>query len=91
MRGDSMFFKKKPKYLTITTPDESCAIINLREILFVKKHNFKNNIFGIEFTFKKGNAFCQIISGRKKKQKIKKGKKNLIQEKWLDVTYTHNK
>ena len=56
MRGDSMFFKKKPKYLTITTPDESCAIINLREKLFVKKHNFKNNIFGIEFTFKKGNA-----------------------------------
>jgi hypothetical protein len=51
-----MFFKKKPKYLTITTLDESCAIINLREILFVKKHNFKNNIFGIEFTFKKGNA-----------------------------------
>lgn len=57
MRGDNMiFFKKKPKYLTITTPDKSCAIINLREVLFVKKHNFKNNIFGIEFTFKKGNA-----------------------------------
>ena len=57
MRGDNMlFFYKKPKYLTITTPDESCAIINLREVLFVKKHNFDNNIFGIEFTFKKGNA-----------------------------------
>ena len=35
--------------------------------------------------------FVKLSAGEKKKQKIKKGKKNLIQEKWLDVTYTHNK
>lgn len=58
MRGDSMtFFKKKPKYLTITSGDETCATVNLNEIVVFKKHNFDNNIFGIEIVFKNGNLF----------------------------------
>ena len=58
MRGDSMlFFKKKPKYLTITSGDETCATVNLNEIVVFKKYNFDNNIFGIEIVFKNGNLF----------------------------------
>ena len=58
MRGDSMlFFNKKPKYLTITSGDETCATVNLNEIVVFKKYNFDNNIFGIEIVFKNGNLF----------------------------------
>lgn len=52
-----IFFKKKPKYLTITSGDETCSTINLNEIVVFKKHNFDNNIFGIEIVFKNGNLF----------------------------------
>ena len=58
MRGDNMiFFKKKTKYLTITSGDETCATVNLNEIVVFKKYNFDNNIFGIEIVFKNGNLF----------------------------------
>ena len=52
-----LFFKKKPKYLTITSGDETCATVNLNEIVVFKKYNFDNNIFGIEIVFKNGNLF----------------------------------
>ena len=52
-----LFFKKKSKYLTITSVDETCATVNLNEIVVFKKHNFDNNIFGIEIVFKNGNLF----------------------------------
>ena len=93
--------KKKKKIISNQLPSETIIIeqiihstgnIKKKATTFhiCKLMSFKAQVDDIN-RFKKGNAFCQIISGRKKKQKIKKGKKNLIQEKWLDVTYTHNK
>ena len=81
MRGDSMFFKKKPKYLTITSDDETCATVNLNEIVVFKKYNFDNKIFGIEILFKNGNAFTfkqeNITERNQEYEKIKYLFKNL--------------
>jgi hypothetical protein len=51
-----MFFKKKPKYLTIESTNDSCAMIKFSEIVLIKKTNYDDK-FCIEIFLKNGNLF----------------------------------
>ena len=51
-----LFFKKKPKYLTIDSTNDSCAMIKFSEIVLIKKTNYDDK-FCIEILLKNGNLF----------------------------------
>ena len=51
-----IFFRKKLKYLTIKTPNDSCAMIKFSEIVLIKKTDYDDK-FCIEILLKNGNLF----------------------------------
>ena len=56
MRGDKMFFKKKPKYLRFSSNDDTCSIIKSSEIALIQKLNLDNK-FCIKVLLKNGYTF----------------------------------